>query len=122
MNDKIGGKVIIAIAGAIGSVVAGSAGVIAYKKKPKFKKMIDEQLYPQLKIIVKENGAYAVRSIIEVALIKFPKAKIVFLNIVNAIEAGKVKLPKHIEKELFEIKKELPKVIKVLNNSSIALT
>lgn len=124
MSDKINGKIVMAIAGAIGSVLvaAGTAGVVAYIKKPEFKKMVNEKLYPQLVKIVKDNGAFAIRSIIEVALIKYPKAKLIFLNIVNAIEAGKVKIPKHLEKELAEIKNELPTVLDVLQKSSLSLT
>jgi len=46
---------------------------------------------------------------------------IIFLNIVNAVEAGKIRLPKHIEKELFEIKDELPNVISILNQGAVSL-
>ena len=119
MGIKIEPKVIAGIAAAVGTVAV--AGVVAYTKNSKFKKWVDTEFYPALKQIVKDNGAFAVRTGIEIALINHPKAKLVFLNIVNAIEAGKVKLPKFIEKELFAIKEELPGVINILNQNAIAL-
>lgn len=37
------------------------------------------------------------------------------------MEAGKLKLPKYIEKELYQIKDELPNVISILNHNAVAL-
>lgn len=119
MGVKLDPKVFVGIATAVGTVVV--AGVVSYNKSLKFKKWVDIEFYPAIKIIVKENGAFAVRTGIEIALAKIPIAKIVFLNIVNAVEAGKLKLPKHIEKELYEIKDELPNVINILNQNAVAL-
>ena len=119
MPVKIDPKVIAGIAAAVGTVAV--AGVVAYNKSSKFKKWVDIELYPAIKKIVKENGPFVVRTGIEIALVNHPKAKIVFLNIVNAVEAGKLKLPKYIEKELYEIKEELPGVINILKQKAIAL-
>ena len=119
MGVKIDPKVLAGIAAAVGTVSV--AGVVSYNKSSKFKKWVDVELYPAFKKLVKENTAFVVRTGIEIALANHPKAKIIFLNIVNAVEAGKLKLPKYIEKELFEIKDELPNVISILNQSSVAL-
>jgi threonine dehydrogenase-like Zn-dependent dehydrogenase len=119
MSVKIDPKVIAGIAAAISTVAV--AGVVSYNKNSKFKTWVDTELYPEFKKIVKENSAFAVRTGIEVALVNYPKAKIVFLNIVNAVESGKMKLPKYITKELLEIKNDLPKVINVLNQNAVSL-
>ena len=119
MGVKIDPKVLAGIAAAVGTVTV--AGVVSYNKSSKFKKWVDVELYPALVKLVKDNTAFAVRTGIEIALVNHPKAKIIFLNIVNAVEAGKIKLPKHIEKELFEIKDELPNVISILKQSAVSL-
>ena len=116
MSVKIDPKVIAGIAAAVGTVTV--AGVVSYNKNSKFKNWVDTEFYPEFKKIVKDNSAFAVRTTIEVALVKYPKAKIVFLNIVNAVEAGKIKLPNYIKKEILEIKDDLPNVINVLNQKS----
>jgi len=119
MSVKIDPKVFVGIAAAVGTVAV--AGVVTYNKKASFRKWVDTELYPQVKKIVKENGAFAVRTGIEIALVKFPVAKIVFLNMINAVEAGKLKLPKHIEKELYEIKEELPNIMIAMKQKAIAI-
>ena len=116
MSVKIDPKVIAGIAAAVGTVTV--AGVVSYNRNSKFKNWVDTEFYPEVKKIVKDNSAFAVRTTIEVALVNYPKAKIVFLNIVNAVEAGKIKLPNYIKKEILEIKDDLPNVINVLNQKS----
>ena len=119
MAVKIDPKIFAVISAAVGTVAV--AGVVAYNKSSKFKKWVDIEFYPTIKKIVKENGPFAIRTGIEIALVNHPKAKIIFLNIVNAVEAGKLKLPKYIEKELYQIKDELPNVISILNHNAVAL-
>ena len=75
-----------------------------------------------LKKQLKKNGPFAVRAVIEVALVKYPKSKLVFLNIVNAVgESGKLKLPKYIKKMLSEIKDELPHVVNIFSQMLLLL-
>lgn len=116
MNLKIDTKIVLAFSGAIGTAfIAGAAGGITlYKKRKEFREWIDNKMYPQVKQIVIEYGPTALRLVIEKYLVNKPKARKVFLNLVDFIENGMTKLPKALEKELYKIKDDLPSVLEEL--------
>lgn len=116
MNLKIDSKVILAFSGAIGTaVIAGATGGITlYKNHKEFREWFDNKMYPAVKQIVIEYGPTALRLVLVKTLENKPKARKVFLDLVDFIETEKIKLPRGLKNNLYKIKDEFPSVIKEL--------
>jgi hypothetical protein len=116
MMLKIDSKVILALSAAIGTAfVAGAAsGITLYKNRKEFREWFDNMFYPAVNQIVKEVGPTVLRFVIVKALENKPQPRKIFLDIVDFLEAGKVKLPKGLEKALYKIKDEFPPILEEL--------
>ncbi|QMS84264.1 hypothetical protein [Candidatus Xianfuyuplasma coldseepsis] len=118
---KVDSKVIMAFSAAIGTafIAGATSGIVLYKNRSDFSEWFDNKMYPAVKQIVLENGPTALRVVIVKALEHKPAARKAFLDIVDTIEKGKVKVPKKLEKELFQIKDELPEVLSEVEKLAI---
>ena len=110
-KDIIIGSVAVVIGTAIGK------GIVEYKTNQEFKKWSDNNLYPTLKKITIVVAPEAIKIAKENISIKFkdrPIVKAVILQLVDFLVDGVVKYNEKFERQLYEIKDELPMVYEEL--------
>lgn len=115
MSSNTKDVVIGAVAVVIGTVIG--KGIVQYATDQEFKKWVNKNLYPTLKKITITVAPESIKIAKEKIATKFkdrPFVKLVILQLVDFLVEGVVKYNEQFEKQLYEIKNDLPEVYEEL--------
>lgn len=115
MSSNTKDTVIGAIAVVIGSIIG--TGIVQYTTDKDFKNWVNKNLYPTLKkitVTVAPEGIKIARERISTKFQDRPLVKVVMLQLVDFLVDGVVKYNAKFEKQLYEIKDDLPIVYEEL--------
>lgn len=115
MSSNSKETVIGAVAVVIGSIIG--KGIVQYATDKEFKKWVNKNLYPTLKkitVAVAPEGIKAAKENISIKFKDRPVVKVVILQLVDLLVDGVVKYNEQFEKELYEIRNDLPEVYEEL--------